>query len=141
MKTSKTDLFGLSLIIKNAVEGRVGPLSFILLLGFVSSILLLYISLGFHIFSISEQLDSAVEREHALQNENGRLRSTYNELTSREKIIPYARLLDMRECTSDEVERLAVFEKQDKDDTASNWARAGSADAQETFTDIEQRGR
>ena len=78
MSKRNTDLFGLSLIIKKTIEGRVGPLSFILLLGFVSSVLLLYISLGFHIFSISEQLDAASEREKMLQNENGRLRSTYN---------------------------------------------------------------
>ncbi len=141
MSKHNTDLFGLSLIIKKAIEGRVGPLSFILLLGFVSSLLLLYISLGFHIFSISEQLDAAVEREKMLQNENGRLKSTYNELTSREKIIPYAELLDMRECTSGEVERLAVYEQDDDTETVSRWARAGNEDVVAPNTEIEQRGR
>jgi cell division protein FtsL len=141
MSKRNTDLFGLSLIIKKAIEGRVGPLSFILLLGFVSSVLLLYISLGFHIFSISEQLDAAIEREKMLQNENGRLRSTYNELTSREKIIPYAELLDMRECTSGEVERLAVYEQDDDTETVSRWARAGTADVVAPNTEIEQKGR
>lgn len=141
MSKRNTDLLGLSVIIKKAIEGRVGPLSFILLLGFVSSLLLLYISLGFHIFSLSEQLDAAIEREELLQNENGRLRSTYNELTSREKIIPYAKLLEMRECTSDEVERLALYESDEKTDIESRWARAGDADAVSTDTKIEQRGR
>ena len=141
MSKHSTDLFGLSLIIKKAIEGRVGPLSFILLLGFVSSLLLLYISLGFHIFSISEQLDAAIEREKMLQNENGRLKSTYNELTSREKIIPYAELLDMRECTSGEVERLAVYEQDDDTETVSRWARAGNVDVVTPNTEIEQRGR
>ena len=141
MSKRNTDLFGLSLIIKKTIEGRVGPLSFILLLGFVSSVLLLYISLGFHIFSISEQLDAASEREKMLQNENGRLRSTYNELTSREKIIPYAELLDMRECTSGEVERLAVYEQDDDKETVSRWARAGNVDVVAPNSEIEQRGR
>ncbi len=141
MSKHSTDLFGLSLIIKKAIEGRVGPLSFILLLGFVSSLLLLYISLGFHIFSISEQLDAAIEQEKMLQNENGRLKSTYNELTSREKIIPYAELLDMRECTSGEVERLAVYEQDDDTETVSRWARAGNVDVVTPNTEIEQRGR
>jgi hypothetical protein len=141
MSKRNTDLFGLSMIIKKAIEGRVGPLSFILLLGFISSLLLLYISLGFHIFSISEQLDAANEREKMLQNENGRLRSTYNELTSREKIIPYAKLFDMRECTSGEVERLAVYEQDDDMETVSRWARAGNADVVPPNTEIEQRGR
>ncbi len=141
MSKRSTDLFGLSLIIKRAIEGRIGPLSFILLLGFISSVLLLYISLGFHIFSISEQLDAAIEREKMLQNENGRLRSTYNELTSREKIIPYAKLLEMRECTSGEVERLAVYEQENDAETVARWARAGSEDAVAPNTEIEQRGR
>ena len=141
MSKRSTDLFGLSLIMKKAIEGRVGPLSFILLLGFVSSVLLLYISLGFHIFSISEQLDAAIEREKMLQNENGRLRSTYNDLTSREKIIPYAKLLEMRECTSGEIERLAVYEHDDDVESASRWARAGNADVMAPNTEIEQRGR
>lgn len=137
MSKRNTDLFGLSLIIKKTIEGRVGPLSFILLLGFVSSVLLLYISLGFHIFSISEQLDVAIEREKMLQNENGRLRSTYNELTSREKIIPYAALLDMRECTSGEVERLAVYEQDDDTEAVSRWVRAGNTDVVPPNTKIE----
>ena len=141
MSKRSTDLFGLSLIMKKAIEGRVGPLSFILLLGFVSSVLLLYISLGFHIFSISEQLDAAIEREKMLQNENGRLRSTYNDLTSREKIIPYAKLLEMRECTSGEIERLAVYEHDDDVESASRWARAGNTDVMAPNTEIEQRGR
>ena len=137
MSKRNTDLFGLSLIIKKAIEGRVGPLSFILLLGFVSSVLLLYISLGFHIFSISEQLDVAIEREKMLQNENGRLRSTYNELTSREKIIPYAELFDMRECASGEVERLAVYEQDDDTENVSRWVRAGNTDVVPPNTKIE----
>ena len=141
MSKRNTDLFGFSLFIKKAIEGRVGPLSFILLLGFISSLLLLYISLGFHIFSVSEQLDAAIEREKMLQNENGRLRSTYNELTSRDKIIPLAEQLDMRECTSGEVERLAVFEHDDNAETVSRWARAGNVNAAAPNTEVEQRGR
>ena len=121
----------MSLFIKRAFEGRIGPMNFILLLGFVSSLLLLYISLHFYFFNISEQIELCTEKEKVLMNESAALLTEYNDLTSPERIIPLAGKLGMRASTPEEVERLAVFE-QDSDEAGSRaLARAdvgGSGD-------------
>ena len=136
MNTSKTHSYGLSLFIKKALEGRIGPMNFILLLGFVSSLLLLYISLHFYFFNISEQIELCTERERALMNESARLLTEYNDLTSPERIMPLAKKLRMRASTPDEVERLAVFEEDARDRGTPAWARADIGDSEGSFDGI-----
>lgn len=133
MSTSKAHSYGLSLFIKRTLEGRIGPMNFILLLGFVSSLLLLYISLHFYFFNISEQIELCTERERALMNESARLLTEYNDLTSPERIIPLAKKLRMRASTPEEVERLAVFEEGLKDGKSPAWARADIGDSEDSF--------
>jgi len=141
MNTSKTHSYGLSLFIKKALEGRIGPMNFILLLGFVSSLLLLYISLHFYFFNISEQIELSTEREKVLMNESARLLTEYNDLTSPERIIPLAKKLLMRASTPEEVERLAVFEEGAREGDRPAWARADIGDSEDLFDGIERRAR
>jgi cell division protein FtsL len=141
MNTSNANSYGLSLIIKRTLEGRVGPLNFILLLGFVSSLLLLYISLHFCFFNISEQIEAGREREKALMNESVHLVALYNDLSSPERIIPLAKKLGMRASTPEEVERLAVFEGKVKDESTPRWARSGVAVIDESHQRMGQRAR
>ena len=141
MNTSKTHSYGLSLFIKKALEGRIGPMNFILLLGFVSSLLLLYISLHFYFFNISEQIELCTEREQALMNESARLLTEYNDLASPDRIIPLAKKLRMRASIPEEVERLAVFEEGAGDDGAPAWARADIVDSEDTFDGTDRRVR
>ena len=141
MNTSKRHSYGLSLFIKKALEGRIGPMNFILLLGFVSSLLLLYISLHFYFFNISEQIELCTEREKALMNESARLLTEYNDLTSPERIIPLAKKLRMRASTPEEIERLAVFEEGARDGATPAWARADIGDSEDSFDGIERRAR
>lgn len=141
MNTSKRHSYGLSLFIKKALEGRIGPMNFILLLGFVSSLLLLYISLHFYFFNISEQIELCTEREKALMNESARLLTEYNDLTSPERIMPLAKKLQMRASTPEEVERLAVFEEDSGDGNRPAWARADIVGSEVSFYGIERRAR
>ena len=141
MNTGNAYSYGLSLIIKRTLEGRVGPLNFILLLGFISSLMLLYISLHFYFYSISEQIEKGLEREKALMNENVRLVRMYNELSSPERVIPLAGKLGMRASRPSEVERLAVFEERASDESAPRWARTGSGGIDESYQDIGRRAR
>jgi len=141
MNASKTHSYGLSLFIKKALEGRIGPMNFILLLGFVSTLLLLYISLHFYFFSISEQIELCTERGKALMNESACLLTEYNDLTSPERIIPLAKKLRMRASTPEEVERLAVFKEGARDGGTPAWARADIGDSEDSFDGIERRAR
>lgn len=141
MSTSKVHSYGLTLFIKRALEGRIGPMNFILLLGFVSSLLLLYISLHFYFFNISEQIELCTEREKALMNESARLLTEYNDLTSPERIIPLAKKLRMRASTPEEVERLAVFEEGSKDGRSPAWARADIGGSEDSFDGIGRKAR
>ncbi len=141
MNASKTHSYGLSLFIKKALEGRIGPMNFILLLGFVSSLLLLYISLHFYFFNISEQIELCTEREKALMNESARLLTEYNDLASPERIIPLAKKLRMRASMPDEVERLAVFEEGAEEADAPAWARADIDGSGDTFDGMDRRVR
>jgi len=139
--TSKTQTYGLSLFIKKALEGRIGPMNFILLLGFVSSLLLLYISLHFYFFNISEQIELCTEREKVLMNESARLQTEYNDLTSPERIIPLAKKLRMRASTPEEVERLAVYEEGEREGGTPAWVRADIGDSKNTAESMERRAR
>ncbi len=141
MSTSKTQTYGLSIFIKKALEGRIGPMNFILLLGFVSSLLLLYISLHFYFFNISEQIELCTEREKVLMNESARLLTEYNDLTSPERIIPLAKKLHMRASRPAEVERLAVFEDGKREGGTPAWARADIDDSRNALENTDRRAR
>jgi cell division protein FtsL len=141
MNASKIHSYGLSLFIKKALEGRIGPMNFILLLGFVSSLLLLYISLHFYFFNISEQIELCTERENALMNESARLLTEYNDLASPERIIPLARKLRMRASMPEEVERLAVFEDGAGDAVTPAWARADIGGSEDLYDGMDRRVR
>ena len=141
MNTNNTQAYGLSLFIKKTLEGRIGPMNFILLLGFVSSLLLLYISLHFYFFNISEQIELCTEREKVLMNESARLLTEYNDLTSPDRIIPMAKKLRMRASMPEEIERLAVFENGEKEGGTPAWARANIGDSENAFEGIDRRVR
>ncbi|HER43024.1 MAG TPA: hypothetical protein ENO08_01020 [Candidatus Eisenbacteria bacterium] len=141
MNAKKTQTCVLSLFIKKALEGRIGTMNFILLLGFVSSLLLLYISLHFYFFNISEQIELCTEREKALMNESARLLTEYNDLTSPERIIPLAKKLRMRASSPEEVERLAVFEERKREGGAPAWVRAVMDDSENAMGGIDRRVR
>lgn len=104
---------GPSLIIRRAFAGRVSPLNFLLVLGFFSTLVLLYISLHVHFFSISQNISHRCEKLSDLMDRNARLTAEFNEMISPERIIPIARgRLGMRAGSTEEVKRLAMYDEE-----------------------------
>lgn len=116
----------LYLMIKRALEGRVTPLTFLLILGFFSSLVLLYISLHVYFFNISNTIVASSERVDALMDANVRLMASYNELTAPGRIIPLAQALGMRAGASEEVQRLALRLDAKSIAEEYSWAQAST---------------
>jgi len=105
------DSSGLSFIVKRALEGRISPLNFLLLLGFISSLVLLYISLHFY------------------------------DLVSAERIIPISKKLGLRAGTPHEVRRLAIYEERAPVEELDGWAQASIISVPDSIPNIDTRGR
>jgi hypothetical protein len=114
---------GLSLLLKRALEGRISPVTFLLVLGFFSTLVLLYISLHVYLFNISTEIAASSERVDALMDANVRLMASYNVLASPGRIIPMARDLGMRAGSIDEVHRLALRIDAESVDGEPSWAQ------------------
>jgi hypothetical protein len=114
---------GFYLLVKRALEGRVTPLTFLLILGFFSTLVLLYISLHVYFFNISNEISASSERVDALMDANVRLMSSYNVLASPGRIIPMARGLGMRAGMTEEVQRLALHIDAGSDQREPSWAQ------------------
>lgn len=115
---------GLYLIVKRALEGRITPLTFLLILGFFSSLVLLYISLHVYFFNISNDIVASAERVDALMDTNVRLMASYNDLASPSRIIPMAQELGLRAGATDEVRRLALRIDAKSVEGEPSWAQA-----------------
>jgi hypothetical protein len=114
---------GFYLLVKRALEGRVTPLTFLLILGFFSTLVLLYISLHVYFFNISNEISASSERVDALMDANVRLMASYNVLASPGRIIPMARDLGMRAGSTEEVHRLALRFNAESDQGEPSWAQ------------------
>jgi hypothetical protein len=142
MSISTSHSSGIYSVIKKALEGRIGPMNFILVLGFLSSLVLLYISLHVHFFSLSKDIGKSRKRLEVLRDERACLVDTLNSLTSPDRIIPIARKLGMRPGSPEEVRRLALYEDRrlPKGETVE-WVQAATAPAKGDMPGINPEGR
>jgi cell division protein FtsL len=108
MNANNDHTSGLYPYVRRALEGRVTPLMFLIILGFFSSLVLLYISLNVHFFNMSNEIVASRERLDVLTNANVRLMAVYNELSAPGRIIPMAKGLGMRAGASEEMRRVAL---------------------------------
>jgi len=115
---------GLYTIVKRALQGRITPLTFLLILGFFSSLVLLYISLHVYFFNISNDIAASSKRVDALRDTNVRLMAAYNELSAPGRIIPMAQGLGLRAGATDEVRRLALRFDAKSVHGEPSWAQA-----------------
>jgi hypothetical protein len=115
---------GLYTIVKRALQGRITPLTFLLILGFFSSLVLLYISLHVYFFNISNDIVASSERVDALMDTNVRLMAVYNDLAAPGRIIPMAQGLGLRAGATDEVRRLALRFDAKSVHGEPSWAQA-----------------
>lgn len=100
---------GFQTIVRQALSGRLSSLSFLLLLGFFSTLVLLYISLHVHFFSLSRQIADRADRLEALRGRYVVLTASYNDLVSPERIIPLAAGAGLRAGSPGEMTRLALY--------------------------------
>jgi hypothetical protein len=133
---------GVSLIIKRALEGRMSPLNFLLVLGFFCSLVLLYISLHVYFFSMSQDISERRDKLELLMDNNVRLTAEYNDLVSPDRIIPIVRKLGMRVGSPAEIKRLALYESKERRSSESiAWARGGTEINGDDGTKGEPEGR
>ncbi len=126
MNTVQRYINHLSMMVKKALEGKMGPFNFLIILGFFSSLVLLYISLHVHLDGISTRIDEGTRQRQILEDERINLISRMNELTSAERIIPLAEASGMHPGSPDQIHRVAYCEpgEMTKDDRA-RWALRG----------------
>ena len=126
MNTGQRYIDHLSMIVKRALEGKMGPFNFLIILGFFSSLVLLYISLHVHLDGISTRIDEGMKRRQALRDEKLDLMSHRNRLASAERIIPLAEAAGMQPGVPDQIHRIAYCEPDEiTDDDRARWALRG----------------
>lgn len=111
-------------IIKKVLEGRISPLNFLIILGFLSSLVLLYVSLHVHFLNVSRDIRDCRERLLILRDQKARLTTRYNEMISPDRIIPAAKQLGLRPGAPGEITRFAFYGGRDKKHSISNWSYA-----------------
>lgn len=104
---------GFSLILRKALSGRASPLSFLIILGFFSSLVLLYISLHVHFASLSSEIDECMRRRDVLRNELTELIAEKNDLIAPERVIPLVEKDGMEAGSPDQIHRLATCDPED----------------------------
>ncbi|MBU8922273.1 MAG: hypothetical protein KOO63_10690 [Bacteroidales bacterium] len=109
MKTHTDYLDAVTLVIRRALEGRISPLNFLLIVGFFSSLVLLYISLHVHFQTLSGELNDEVRLKQKLTEERIFLTAEHDRLSSPERIIPLVKELGLRAGSSEEVKRVAFY--------------------------------
>ena len=110
MKRINLRSFGITTLVRRALEGNISPLNFALVLGFFSSLVILYIALHVHCYTVSEGITESTERLELLLDQNAFLTARYNDLVSPERIIPLVEQMGMRPGNPEQVRRFALYE-------------------------------
>ncbi len=126
MRTHTDYMDDAAMVIKKALEGRISPMNFLLIVGFFSSLVLLYISLHVHFQTLSGQINSGMVQAEKLGEEKILLTAEHNRLTSPDRIIPLVQELGLKAGSTEEVTRIACYDnrKQFRKE-AVRWAQAG----------------
>ncbi|MDD3642146.1 MAG: hypothetical protein PHQ19_01595 [Candidatus Krumholzibacteria bacterium] len=125
---TRTRYGGISTVLRRALEGRIGPLNFLILLGSLSSLLLLYISLHVHAESIMTRIDESRKRCDMLRDEKTTLMAERNELSKAERILPLVERFGMVPGSADQVHRVACYEPGGQGDVVEiHWAGGAPA--------------
>ena len=128
MNTGQKYIDHLSMIVKRALEGKMGPFNFLIILGFFSSLVLLYISLHVHLDGISRKIEEGTLLRQTLEDEKICLVTRMNELVSAERIIPLAVAAGMEPGSPDQIHRVAYCEPGElTEDDRARWALRGGA--------------
>ena len=119
----------LSMMVKRALEGKMGPFNFLIIMGFFSTLVLLYISLHVHLDGISTKIEDGRRVRQALEDEKICLMSSRNELVSADRIIPLAEAAGLHPGMPDQIHRVAYCEPDEMTDrNKARWALRGGGD-------------
>lgn len=128
MNTGHKYINHLSMMVKKALEGKMGPFNFLIILGFFSSLVLLYISLHVHLDGVSKSIEEGTRLRQTLEDKKICLMSRMNELASAERIIPLAEAAGMEPGSPEQIHRVAYCEPGEMtDDDRARWALRGGA--------------
>jgi cell division protein FtsL len=108
----KINDFSVSALVQKILTGRITPFNFLILLGFVASLTLLYICLQIYSSNLSERINSSSKTMRSLRKENIRLTVEYNRLIKPERIIPKALKLGMKRGSSYNINDLTLERNQ-----------------------------
>ncbi len=118
-----------SMVIRRTLEGRLSPLNFLLILGFFSSLVMLYISLHVHFDTLSAMISEGVDTKEMLSEEKIFLTAEYDRLSSHERIIPLVLDQGLRAGFSREISRVALYnDRRQFKNEAVFWAQAQAAE-------------
>jgi len=106
-----TRRFGAALVLRRAFEGKIGALNFLIALGFLLSLLLLFVSLHVHFETVSRRIDDGTRRRNSLRDEKTRLISLRNDLVAPERILPLAEMAGLGPGSPQQVHRVACYER------------------------------
>jgi hypothetical protein len=129
MRSISSKSYPLSGIIKKILEGRISPLNFLLILGFLSTLVLLYVSLHVHFLSVSRDIRDCREKLLMLRDQKARLTTRYNEMISPGQIIPAAKQLGLKPGDPGEIIRFALYRGGDEKHRVSSWSYASLSSA------------
>jgi hypothetical protein len=116
----------LSMMLKKVLEGKMGPFNFLIILGFFSSLMLLYISLHVHLDGISTKIEEGTRLRQTLEDEKISLMTRRNELVSAERIIPLAEAAGLQPGAPDQIHRVAYCEPDElTEEVIARWALRG----------------
>jgi hypothetical protein len=131
MKKFNLRSFGITTLIRRALEGNISPFNFALVLGFFSSLVILYIALHVHSYTVSEGITEGTEKLELLLDENAFLTARYNDLVSPERIIPLVEQMGMRPGNPEQVDRFALYEYHGREhERIERWVTLTTADGQ-----------
>ncbi len=131
MKKINLRSFGITTIIKRALEGNVSPFNFALVLGFFSSLVILYIALHVHCYTVSDEITGSTETRELLLDQNAFLTARYNDLVSPERIIPLVEQMGMQPGTPEQVSRFALYDYRGQEsEEMERWATVTTAEGQ-----------
>jgi len=108
----KSDNLSISGIVQKILAGKITPFNFLVLLGFIASLSLLYIYMQVYSSSLSERINRSSKKLRSLRKDNIRLTVEYNSLIKPERIIPRALKLGMKRGSSYSISDLTMNRNQ-----------------------------
>jgi hypothetical protein len=142
MKKTAAHALSISYLVKRALEGKISPLNFMIILGFFSTIVLLYISLRVHYYTITGDISSNRIVRERLENTNAELIAEYTRMSAPERIIPLAEGMGLQVCSQEDVIRLTLYDyRRMNEGESAEWEQATGPVGRTDAVDTDVKGR